>query len=176
MSVLDSFNLASGKDSDWGTFWDTHIGREGFFGNLGGNFLWKSGTVRDAEERARKKIKDIYEDAIGDTEDYMTKIENYYQGEGGLLERARTKTALTSGQTAMQLQNLEDTMYTKGDMANIQKTDSPNWGSNIYTAAEIGMSNSILGQKYQMNQQVFNLEEKIKQLEMGREDRLNQIG
>tara|TARA_R110002020_G_scaffold195157_1_gene396138 strand:- start:8732 stop:9277 length:546 start_codon:yes stop_codon:yes gene_type:complete len=171
----DTKDAGERSKESWGTFWDTHIGREGFFGNLGMNWLWKSGSTKDAEKRARDKIKGIYGDAIGGTEDYMDKLKSYYEGEGGLLARTRDKQVLSSAQPATQLQNLEDTMYSKGDMANIEKTKSPDWGSNLYAAADLGMSNSILGQKFQMNAQVFNLEEKIKQLEIGRENKLDSM-
>lgn len=45
--VLGTGNLID----DVGTFWDTHIGREGFWGGLGDmTGLWESGTTRDARQ------------------------------------------------------------------------------------------------------------------------------
>lgn len=168
-----------GKDiqGSWaGDFWDTHIGREGLIGAVGDiTGLWQSGTAADEGRRAKARLKELYGGAIDRSEDYLGKIEDYYQGPGGLLGRTRQGQALKNVQVASEAQKLSDTSYTKGDMANIEQMERPDYMGNIYASAELGMSNSMLGQKLAMNKQTFEMEDKIAQLEMNLEDSLNSI-
>ena len=48
-------------NSKLGTFWDTHIGREGLLGHLTFDMLWDSGTTKDAKDRAKRGVEGLKE-------------------------------------------------------------------------------------------------------------------
>ena len=79
-------------------------------------------------------------------------------------------------QLGAESQQLYDTSYAKSDFANIEQRERPGSMQNIYASADIGMQNSMLAQKFNMNKATFELEDKVLQLEMGQEDKLNALG